>query len=79
MKSLLLLGCGGHARSLIDLVETEGHWHIYGLLGLPDQVGNSVMGYPVIGTDGDLRSLRETCTAAVLAIGQPPDQPRANV
>ena len=73
MKPLLMLGCGGHARSLIDLVETEGQWRIQGLLGLPEQVGTSVMGYPVIGTDTDLRSLRTTCPAAVLAIGQLPD------
>jgi len=73
MKPLLMLGCGGHARSLIDLVETEGQWRIQGLLGLPEQVGTSVMGYPVIGTDADLRSLRTTCPAAVLAIGQLPD------
>ena len=73
MKPLLMLGCGGHARSLIDLVETEGQWRIQGLLGLPEQVGTSVMGYPVIGTDADLSSLRTTCPAAVLAIGQLPD------
>ena len=73
MKPLLMLGCGGHARSLIDLVETEGQWRIQGLLGLPEQVGTSVMGYRVIGTDADLRSLRTTCPAAVLAIGQLPD------
>ena len=73
MKPLLMLGCGGHARSLIDLVETEGQWRIQGLLGLPEQVGTSVMGYPVIGTDADLRSLRTTFPAAVLAIGQLPD------
>ena len=73
MKPLLMLGCGGHARSLIDLVETVGLWRIQGLLGLPEQVGTSVMGYQVIGTDADLRSLRTTCPAAVLAIGQLPD------
>ena len=73
MKPLLLLGCGGHARSLIDLVETEGQWLIYGLLGLPEQVGTNVLGYPVVGTDADLGSLRDTCPSAVLAIGQLPD------
>jgi len=73
MKPLLLLGCGGHARSLLDLIETEGQWNIHGLLGLPEQVGTDVLGYPVIGTDADLRSLRETCPSALLAIGQLPD------
>jgi sugar O-acyltransferase (sialic acid O-acetyltransferase NeuD family) len=73
MKPLLLIGCGGHARSLFDLIESIHQWQIHGLVGLPEQVGSSVLGYPVIGTDADLASLREACPAAVLAIGQLPD------
>ena len=73
MKSLLLIGAGGHARSLIDLIETQGDWHIHGLIGLPEQVGCTVLSYPVLGTDEDLPTLREECGAAVLAIGQLPN------
>lgn len=73
MRPLLLLGCGGHALSLIDLIEAEGQWRIHGLVGFPEQVGASVLGYPVIGTDVDLPSFRGACSAAVLAIGQLPD------
>jgi sugar O-acyltransferase (sialic acid O-acetyltransferase NeuD family) len=70
---LLLIGCGGHARSLIDLIESTGQWHIHGLVGSPDQLGTNVLGYSVIGSDGDLPTLRESCPHAVLAIGQVPD------
>jgi len=73
MKPLLLLGCGGHARSLIDWIEAEGQWCIHGLVALPEEVGTNVLGYSVIGTDADLRSLRCTCPSAVLAVGQLPD------
>jgi sugar O-acyltransferase (sialic acid O-acetyltransferase NeuD family) len=73
MDPLLLVGCGGHARSLIDLIESSGQWHIHGLLGLPEQIGTSVLGYPVIGSDADLPLLLEACPAAVLALGQLPD------
>ena len=73
MKPLLLLGCGGHTRSLIDLIEAEGQWCIHGLVGLPEQVGSSVLGYPVVGADEDLPNLRYTCSSAFLAIGQVPD------
>ena len=34
MKQLLLIGCGGHARSLIELTESNDEWQIYGLVGL---------------------------------------------
>ena len=80
MKLLLLVGCGGHARSLIDLIETQGEWQIHGLVGLAEQVGSTVLGYPVLGTDEDLPTLRSICPAALLAVGQLPDPaPRAVV
>lgn len=72
MRSLLLTGCGGHARSLIELIESAADWRIHGLVGLPQQVGSSVLGYSVIGSDEDLPALFEECSAAVLAIGQLP-------
>jgi sugar O-acyltransferase (sialic acid O-acetyltransferase NeuD family) len=73
MKPLLLIGCGGHARSLIELIESTTEWHIHGLVGFREQVGRRVLGHPVIGFDDDLPALREKCPAAVLAIGQVPD------
>ena len=80
MKPVLLIGCGGHARSLIELIETAADWHIHGLVGLPEQVGSSLLGYPVIGCDADLPTILAECPAAVLAIGQLPDPaPRQRV
>ena len=73
MKPLLLIGCGGHARSIIHLIESSGDWSIYGLVGLHHQVGNDVLGYPVVGCDADLPALRESCSDAFLAIGQLPN------
>ena len=67
---LLLIGCGGHARALIDVVESSGCWHVLGLVGLQEQVGEKVLGYPVLGCDQDLPSLRQHCANALLAVGQ---------
>ena len=39
LKPLLLIGCGGHARSLIELVESAGIWKVQGLVGLPNKWG----------------------------------------
>lgn len=73
MKNLLLIGCGGHSRSLIDLIETTVHWKIYGLVGLPEQVGTNVFGYTVLCSDQELPAMVDDCPLAVLAIGQLPD------
>lgn len=69
-EPLLLIGCGGHARSLIDVVESSGRWHVLGLVGLAEQVGEEVLGYPVLGCDQDLPSLSQQCAHALLAVGQ---------
>lgn len=76
MNPLLLIGCGGHARSLIDLIEVGSQWRVHGLIGLPDQVGRQVLGYSVLGTDAQLPDLSERCSTALLAIGQLPDPDR---
>lgn len=69
-EPLLLIGAGGHARSLIEVVESSNKWHIVGLVGLLEQVGDKLLGYPVLGSDSDLIQLRQRCANALLAIGQ---------
>lgn len=69
-EPLLLIGCGGHALSLIDIVESSDRWHVMGLVGMPEHVGETVLGYSVLGSDQDLSSLRQQCNHALVAVGQ---------
>ena len=68
--AILLLGAGGHARSCIDVLELHGGFRIGGLLGLPAEVGGSVLGYPVLGTDAELARLRRDHAHVLITIGQ---------
>lgn len=52
-KSLILIGGGGHCKSVIDVAESAGYT-IKGILDLPDNIGKTVMGYPIIGADGQI-------------------------
>lgn len=52
-KNLILLGGGGHCKSVIDVAESAGY-HILGVLDMPENVGTSVLDYKVIGTDDDI-------------------------
>ncbi len=70
MTTLLLIGCGGHARSIIDIAESTGKWSSIALVGLKEEVGSTVLGYSVIGTDSNLIELREEFDYAFLALGQ---------
>ena len=68
-NTILLVGAGGHARACIDVLEAGG-WNIVGLLGLPAEVGISVLGYSIVGTDQDLKLFRNRVQAVLIAIGQ---------
>ena len=68
--SLILVGAGGHARSCIDVIETQGQYQIAGLIGIPDEVQTQPLGYDLIGTDSDLPELAKTYQYALITIGQ---------
>ena len=67
--NIILIGAGGHAKSCIDVINSESKYHIFGLIGLNSQVGSKVCGYPVIGTDDQLNEIVNDVSQAVIAIG----------
>lgn len=70
LEPILLFGAGGHAKSCIDVIEQEGRFTIVGLIGKKDEVGSSILGYPIIGTDADLSILINKSQNALITIGQ---------
>lgn len=68
--SILLLGAGGHARACIDVIEQEARFVVAGLVGLPEEIGTRVLGYPVLGCDADLPALVDGTATALIAVGQ---------
>jgi len=52
-KPLILLGGGGHCKSVIDVAESVGYT-ILGILDKPELVGTKVLDYEIIGTDDDI-------------------------
>lgn len=53
MNSLILVGGGGHCKSVIEAAESAGY-NILGILDMPEDVGKPVLNYKVIGTDDDI-------------------------
>lgn len=66
-KNLILIGGGGHCKSVIDVAESAGY-NILGILDVPKEVGNSVLGYKIIGTDNDI-SLYTDKAEFVITVG----------
>ena len=58
--SLVLIGGGGHCKSCIDVIESEGRFAIAGILDIPERQGEEIAGYPVIGVDDDIPVLAKT-------------------
>ena len=53
-RPLILIGGGGHCKSVIEVAESAGY-EIKGILDMPDEVGKEVLpGHKVIGTDDDI-------------------------
>lgn len=54
-KNLILVGGGGHCKSVIDVAESAG-FNIIGILDISKNIGKSVLRYKIIGTDSDIHS-----------------------
>ena len=58
---LILIGGGGHCKSVIEVAESTGY-EIKGILDIPDEVGKEVLpGHKVIGTDDEIPQYVEEC------------------
>ncbi|KAF0226215.1 MAG: hypothetical protein FD133_831 [Erysipelotrichaceae bacterium] len=55
-NKLILVGAGGHCKSVIDSLNSTQYAEIV-LVGKSNEVGHIVSGYPVVGTDDDLKKL----------------------
>lgn len=53
MKPLILLGGGGHCKSVIEAAESAGRT-VLGVLDMPEDVGKEILSTKVIGTDDDI-------------------------
>ena len=52
-RPLILVGGGGHCRSVIEAAESAGY-SILGVLDMPEEVGKEILSTKVIGTDNDI-------------------------
>ena len=69
-EPIILIGGGGHCISCIDIIEQGGEFEILGILDLTEKVGQKILGYPIIGTDNELKSFLPECSNFLITIGQ---------
>ena len=69
-EKLLLLGGGGHCKSVIDVIEQEGRYEIVGIIDKKEKVGQKVLDYKIIATDEDLPLLVKDYKNILITVGQ---------
>jgi sugar O-acyltransferase (sialic acid O-acetyltransferase NeuD family) len=70
VKEIILIGAGGHCKSVIDIIEQDGQFKIIGIVDKPELIGMDILGYPIIGEDSDLESLAKIYSYALVTVGQ---------
>lgn len=58
MKKLILLGGGGHCKSVLDSLLRLNQYEEIVILDSAEKVGNSILGCRIVGTDNDLVDLK---------------------
>lgn len=69
-EKIILIGGGGHCHSCIDVIEQEGRFQIAGILDLKEKIGQNVLGYPVVGTDGEIPDFAGRYKNFLVTLGQ---------
>ena len=69
-EKILLIGGGGHCKSVIDVIEQQDKYEIGGIIDKKELIRTKVLGYEVIGCDDDLNELFAKFKNAVVTVGQ---------
>jgi sugar O-acyltransferase (sialic acid O-acetyltransferase NeuD family) len=69
-ERILLLGAGGHCKSVIEAIESQNEYCIAGILDIPEKVGQEVLGYPVVGSDENINEWVKKVPNALITVGQ---------
>lgn len=69
-EPIILVGGGGHCISAIDVIESNKQYEIKGILDMPDKVGQSILGYPIIGSDDQIQELVSHTPNFLITVGQ---------
>ena len=70
MDEILIIGSGGHTRACIDVIELTGQFKVVGLIEKDEANSQENLGYPIIGKDKDLQTLRQKYSNVFITVGQ---------
>ncbi len=70
-NKILLLGGGGHCKSCIDVIESEGKYEIAGILDDDEtKIGSEILGYKILGKVTEIESFKNLAEYGFVTVGQ---------
>lgn len=71
MENILIIGASGHAKVIVDIIERQNRYKIFGFLDTYKRKGDSLFEYPILGSEEDLNTIVEknNITGCLVAIG----------
>lgn len=69
-KQIILVGGGGHCRSVIDVIEEAGNYSIVGITDKQEKIGEIVSGYKIFAEDERLPELIKKYKHCIVTVGQ---------
>lgn len=70
MEKILLVGGGGHCKSVIDVIEQQNKYTIAGIIDKKELIGTKVLGYEIIGSDDNIGKYVSEGYAFLITVGQ---------
>lgn len=70
MKKLFLIGGGGHCVSVIDVIEKTEQFSIQGIFDSGKPAGEKILGYPVLGSDSEIKKYISSENYFLITVGQ---------
>ena len=70
MKNLILIGCGGHCNSCIDVIETTKKYKIKGIIEKNNTLVKNFTNYSILGFDRDMKRILKKNKFFFITIGQ---------
>lgn len=67
---IILIGGGGHCKACIDVIEMQNTYSIVGIVDLPNNIGNNILGYHIIASDNELEKLSKSYSHFFITLGQ---------
>jgi len=70
MTSIVLVGGGGHCKSCIEVINSDGRYRIEGVVDNQYTTDDKCLGIPYIGRDEDLKAILTKFKMALVTVGQ---------